>query len=317
MNDKLLSICIPTYNRADKLQISLLAILKQVNKYQDKIEVIVSDNASTDTTKVVLTELKKEYSFLKILRNSINLGPNLNFFKLSDEYATGKYFWLIGDDDVIDSNGIDIIIKILIENQNIPFLGLNFRVLAVKDIVGFGCTKIGQDIKRIKMSQLLSEQCRAENLMATFISCNIILLDRFKNYDKSIFSTNSWDDYRSLFPHTHVITSVIKSDEDVIYIKEPLLSVMVHEKEWDDRLALINLYFILDVYEYYRKSGYRKRDIWKVKQAIIDSGLGALITAKVQYKYKWGFLKFSLFDFYFYKLIVAKIVDKITKKLKS
>ena len=43
MKDKLLTIAIPTYNRADMLLRALQSISSQ---YDDRIEVIVSDNAS-------------------------------------------------------------------------------------------------------------------------------------------------------------------------------------------------------------------------------------------------------------------------------
>src|SRR3954470_7738221 len=122
MNNKLLSICIPTFNRANELKISLPEILNQAAKFKDKIEVIVSNNASTDGTEEVLNKLKNEYSFLKTYRNDINIGFNLNFFRLSDEYATGKFFWLIGDDDVVDYNAIETILQVLENNKDISFL---------------------------------------------------------------------------------------------------------------------------------------------------------------------------------------------------
>jgi glycosyltransferase involved in cell wall biosynthesis len=310
MSKKLLSICIPTYNGADRLKISLLAILKQVENYQDKIEVIVSDNASTDNTQVFLSEFKKKYPFLKIFRNKKNLGFNLNIFKLSDNYANGKYFWLIGDDDVIDFDAVDLIKSILENNKSISFLGLNFRIMPLKDILEFKKTGVDNNVESMKMSNLINNQCRTENLLATFMSCNIILLDRFKNYNKTIFSSNSWDNYKSLFPHTHVVASTIKSDDDVFYISNPLISVIHHEKEWDDKMALINVYYIIDVYKYYIESGFKKKDLEKAKKIIIRSGLGVFIRTNVQFKYKFIFLKFIFWELYFYELIFKNIYKK-------
>lgn len=311
MNKKLLSICVPTFNRADKFEISLLAILKQVGRYEDKIEVIVSDNASTDNTQDLLSRFKKEYPFLKFYRNLENMGFNLNIFKLSDEYASGKYFWLLGDDDVIDSNAVDVVINILANRESISFLGLNFRILPLKDILELEKKDEEVNVESTNMSSLINEQCRPENLLATFMSCNIILLDRFKNFDKSIFSNNSWNDYKSLFPHTHIITSTIKSNENVAYVSNPLLSVIYHEKEWDDKLALINVYYIIDVYKQYVLTGYKERDIKNAKKIIINSGIGTLINAKIEFKYKWDFLKFSCSNFCFYELIISKILRKL------
>ena len=47
----LLSICIPTYNRADILDEGLSLLTSQIKKYPVKI--LVLDNASTDNTKLV------------------------------------------------------------------------------------------------------------------------------------------------------------------------------------------------------------------------------------------------------------------------
>lgn len=313
MSDILLSICMPTYNRAEKLRFSLLAILKQVINYQDCVEVIVSNNASTDSTLEILLELKIDFPFLKIFSNPSNLGPNLNFFKLSDAYASGKYFWLIGDDDVIDQNALGSIIRILNQNPDVPFVGLNFRVLPQDKIYLVQKeeqrTKLPYD--KIQMHSLINKQCRPENMLATFISCNIVLLNDFRNYDKSKFSKNSWDNFESLFPHTHIISSVIEPNQDVIYIEKPLISVILSEKEWDDKLSLISIYYIIDVFANYVLCGYKPDKLRKAKNIIIDTGIGVLFNSRVKIKYKWSFLKFVLIDRYFYLTFSKKIIKRL------
>lgn len=59
----ILSITIPTYNRAQYLKENLEAILKQITDYASKIEIIVNDNASTDNTSSVITDLAEKYKF--------------------------------------------------------------------------------------------------------------------------------------------------------------------------------------------------------------------------------------------------------------
>ena len=59
MKKKLLSICIPTYNRKVFLKENIDAILSQVTPgFEDLIELCISDNASDDGT----LELLKEYA---------------------------------------------------------------------------------------------------------------------------------------------------------------------------------------------------------------------------------------------------------------
>ena len=47
----LLSICIPTYNRADCLELTLAKLQPQINR--SDIEVILSDNNSSDETSII------------------------------------------------------------------------------------------------------------------------------------------------------------------------------------------------------------------------------------------------------------------------
>jgi hypothetical protein len=67
------------------------------------------------------------------------------------------------------------------------------------------------------------------------------------------------------------------------------------------------IFYIIDVYKNYIKSGFNQIDIREAKKVIINSGLGTLINPKVKFKYKLNFLKFVLIDLYFYKLIIKKL----------
>lgn len=61
MRGKLLTIAIPTYNRMDILLRAFRSISSQYDdRYDDRIEVIVSDNASIDHTEQVVHRMQKE-----------------------------------------------------------------------------------------------------------------------------------------------------------------------------------------------------------------------------------------------------------------
>jgi len=94
------SIGIPTFNRARWLKNAIDCALAQT--YQD-IEVLVSDNASTDNT----PEVVKEYgSRVRYIRNETNIGPSANFRQLAD-LATGEYFSWLQDDDCIFNHFVE------------------------------------------------------------------------------------------------------------------------------------------------------------------------------------------------------------------
>jgi glycosyltransferase involved in cell wall biosynthesis len=76
MADKkpLLSICIPTYNRADVLDKSIASIVTQPEFDSDDVELVVSDNASNDNTEEVVKKYQKEYKNIFYSKNSENIS---------------------------------------------------------------------------------------------------------------------------------------------------------------------------------------------------------------------------------------------------
>ena len=56
----LLSICIPTYNRAEILRRTLAKITSDKD-FDEDIEIVISDNASTDNTQKVCQEFCASY----------------------------------------------------------------------------------------------------------------------------------------------------------------------------------------------------------------------------------------------------------------
>ena len=91
------TIAIPTYNRADRFLRP--AIECALNQTWRDLEIIVSDNCSTDNT----TEVVGSYGDprLRYIRQDENIGANNNF-NFCVENANGSYFLLFHDDDVID-----------------------------------------------------------------------------------------------------------------------------------------------------------------------------------------------------------------------
>lgn len=93
----LLSIAIPTFNRAADLAKCLDSLLPQTGE-NGLIEVCVSDNASKDETPRVLAKFAGRYPQLRIRRNADNVGAERNMLALVP-FARGRYVKLHGDDD--------------------------------------------------------------------------------------------------------------------------------------------------------------------------------------------------------------------------
>lgn len=127
MSETIFSICIPTYNRNNILLNNLQCLARNNTP---KIEVVISDNASTDETyKTVNAFIKDNHlSNFRYFQNEKNIGPDANFKKVLS-LATGKYAMLLGDDDYLKDNFMNVVIPYLEEND------YSFVALSSKEMV--------------------------------------------------------------------------------------------------------------------------------------------------------------------------------------
>jgi glycosyltransferase involved in cell wall biosynthesis len=91
----LLSICIPTYNRADVLDKSIASIVKQPEFISEDVELIVSDNASDDNTEDVVKKYQEQYKNIFYSKNHENIRDR-NFPVVIEE-AHGVFRKLCND----------------------------------------------------------------------------------------------------------------------------------------------------------------------------------------------------------------------------
>lgn len=78
MSKPLLSICIPTYNRAEYLKKSISSIICQDEFINKQVEIVIADNASVDNTRDVAIQYVEQYDNVFYFRNEKNIG-NDNF----------------------------------------------------------------------------------------------------------------------------------------------------------------------------------------------------------------------------------------------
>ena len=93
----LLTFAIITYNRSKYLRRSLDCVLQQLGN-DDLVEILVSDNASTDETRSVVRERQAAYKNLHYRCNEENVGAEANIHR-AVQAARGEYVLVAGDDD--------------------------------------------------------------------------------------------------------------------------------------------------------------------------------------------------------------------------
>ena len=111
----LLTIAIPTFNRAQQLK-GLLAVLEPQIVGAPDVEVFVSDNASEDGTPEVIGHAKQRFcaagARLRTHRQETNIGSDANF-AFCFAQAKGHFFWMCGDDDLIVPDAVAEMLKLL------------------------------------------------------------------------------------------------------------------------------------------------------------------------------------------------------------
>lgn len=122
----LVSLCIPTFNRVELLKKCVESARCQT--YQN-IEIVVSDNFSTDGTKKYLENL----SDIKINYHTTNVGMVANWNSLL-KLANGVFCVLLSDDDILDPRFVETLVVSLEE------FGCAFSYTAVTIIDGDGKT---------------------------------------------------------------------------------------------------------------------------------------------------------------------------------
>ena len=94
----LVSVGLPVRNAEGRVAVAIRSVLEQDHP---DLELVVSDNASTDGTEDVCRELARSDPRVRYVRQPLDLGL-LGNFRATMRLSTGTYFRWIGDDDRID-----------------------------------------------------------------------------------------------------------------------------------------------------------------------------------------------------------------------
>jgi glycosyltransferase involved in cell wall biosynthesis len=123
---KLLSICIPTYNRPNELVDMSQGFLTQaLDQFHDTIEIIICDNSDINIAKQNENKVDPRIIYCK---NKTNIGFSGNLVRCVRE-ANGIYIWIISDNDPIIWDGfVDFMTQLsYCDNDKIDCLLLPFK----------------------------------------------------------------------------------------------------------------------------------------------------------------------------------------------
>lgn len=171
---------IPTWNRAEQLSLTLAMIINSARVANREVEILVSDNHSTDGTPSVLSEITAAYDFIEVIRPEAHISGMENYrFVLEQALirtSESDYIWSFGDDDDISVDGVFKVYS-AIEAASPYFVSVgNIRLNPhanknytgnVRDLaVNFGFFLVFGFISQLIFSRKLIEDIISKNLMS-------------------------------------------------------------------------------------------------------------------------------------------------------
>ncbi len=183
-----LAIVIATFNRAKPLQKLLSQLNTELIGVEDKVQIIISNNASDDSTDEVAysfidqsPELSVEYYV-----QDYNIGPSQNIFFVVEK-TRANYVWHISDDDLLLSGRVGSILE-LIADKHYPFILVRVVGHSQWDSIPYD----DDSVICIESVSPFSQEGAGYLFASTFFASVILRVDRWRavvNEASRLFST--------------------------------------------------------------------------------------------------------------------------------
>ena len=249
-----LSICIATLNRAPYLEKLLDEITQQ---YQDGIEIVIVDGASTDNTSNVVNNIKNNFSNVQYIKLDEKGGIDRDF-SLAVEKANGEFCWLLPDDDLIKPNAIESVLAMIDHKTNLIVVNSEIRSEDLGVLLKQKTISIEDDInyRQQDYDQFFT---LIANYMS-FIGCVVIR--------KSLWDERQKEQY---FGSWFVHMGVIFQDyiDGVKIMAEPMIMIRYGNASWTSKSFEISLFkwpeliWSFEIISDDAKSNVVKRHPWK------------------------------------------------------
>lgn len=249
------SVCIPTYNQAQYLA---QAVRSAYNQSVKPIEIIVSNDCSTDNTREVLQKLSEEIPIIKIISQPVNLGIAGNTDNCI-RAAIGDYVVRLDSDDYLSPHYLEKLSDLLSEN---PEAG--YAHAAVQEV--------DQDGKYLQKRQLARKSGYQSSITALQsavkgyrVSANIIMFRR-----EALIKVNYITNRPNYVEDYHLSASLAAAGYGNVYLNETLAFYRVWIDSGKARLRrklmeIVGMYKVFDevLEPAYKEKGWGLNNIYK------------------------------------------------------
>ena len=297
-----LSLCIPIYNRLAYLERQLERFIEDKDLFENRIQLIVSDNCSDDDLKGCCDKYINRGLKINYHRNDNNIGPDGNF-EWCFNNAEGKYVWLLGSDDI-------------------PVKGILGKIISYLDENEFGLFHLSMRERQDEITIYNESDSMAEavNYWITFMSSNII--------NKESLKTVNLSEYRDSFliqVPAYLNACFYSSKNAILSCGRPF------EKDSDVennggfnflQVFVVNLFSIYD--SFINKGLLSRRSFERIKRIEYKEHLSGYICKRLLFRrtnyYKskesWrAFWKYYWCHFYTYYYIVTRLMAAFIRRV--
>ncbi|WP_312518694.1 glycosyltransferase [Anaerospora sp.] len=215
MEDNKISVIIPAYNREKTIEYAINSVLEQTYL---PYEIIVVDDCSTDNTKTIVANIKK--NSIKVKIHYICLKANAGAQVARNEgvkFARGKWIAFLDSDDIWEKNKLELQIDIAKVNQFNPFIVVHGNCLVRKD----GMSKDSEwKLPNISGDNVYSTLLKQPGPMFQAIFTSKMAIEKIGYLDNEVPSYQEWDTAISLSKYCKFI-----------YLNKPLFVYCLHNDE--------------------------------------------------------------------------------------
>lgn len=263
-----ISICIPTYNRANQLINCLQSIALNRNHSLVDYEVCISDNFSNDDTEEVVRSFENKIP-IRYFKNESNIGRVRNYLRVVN-LAKGDFIWLLGDDDLLLPGSLERLDRLISLNKNVDFFYINsfcldseylstfdtpFNTINLpKNMVPFSSWRKDGPLKFI---DLVNPKISFDFLGGMFLS-----VFKREGWLKNVHRLNveaiddlrEFSHYDNTFPHVKIFANAF-ANSNAYFHSNALTVNLSGVREWSNFSPLVNSVRIVESLSEYRRNG--------------------------------------------------------------
>jgi glycosyltransferase involved in cell wall biosynthesis len=296
----MLSIAIPTYNRAMILSHNLSTWIQE--KDFDKIQLVISDNASTDGTSEIVQKFQRERPNIKYERNAENIGLEANI-KQVIELSDGEFIKVMNDYTGIEKWKLSSLLEYVTQNREKKpnlFFWNHPNVASV-----IRCNSLNELVEKV-------------SYWSTWLSCFGIWKSDYETIpDKARH-------FGFLFYHTSILFDLASKKETLIFQENFFTSLVPENKGGYHLLVFLDGYFSLLVKRQYKQGLIHHSVYKKEKKALLNFLFPYIVGATIKKNNhfdKTGIFKnlFSYYNmnYYLYLYVLKYLLYAVVYKIKK